>query len=89
VKEKSENRRVIIGGLMVGLGGLEPPTSPFRVAWLGFTTTCKTAGTAKLRGSHIRRSFLWVGKSPRTPNNRTFISQNLFLDSFRIGHSLN
>jgi hypothetical protein len=28
VKEKSENRRVIIGDLMVGLGGLEPPTSP-------------------------------------------------------------
>ena len=27
-KGKSENSRVIIGDLMVGLGGLEPPTSP-------------------------------------------------------------
>jgi len=27
-KGKSENRRVIIDDLMVGLGGLEPPTSP-------------------------------------------------------------
>jgi hypothetical protein len=32
-----------------------------RLAWLGFTTTYKTAGTAKLRGSHTRRRFLWVG----------------------------
>src|SRR5258708_15028505 len=44
---------------------------PDRVAWLGFTTTYKTAGTAKLRGSHIRRRplwvGLWVGKSPQTP----------------------
>src|SRR6266851_9967959 len=51
-----------------------------RVAWLGFTTYT-TAGTAKLRGSHIRRrplwAGLWVGKSPQTPNNPTFISQNL------------
>jgi hypothetical protein len=29
--EKSENRRVLIGDLMVGLGGLEPPTSPLSV----------------------------------------------------------
>jgi hypothetical protein len=28
VKGKSENRHVSIGDLMVGLGGLEPPTSP-------------------------------------------------------------
>ncbi len=27
-KGKSENSRVFIGELMVGLGGLEPPTSP-------------------------------------------------------------
>src|SRR6266404_8307905 len=50
-----------------------------RLAWLGFTTTYKTAGTAKLRGSHIRRRFLWVGlwvgKSPRTAKRPpTFIS---------------
>jgi hypothetical protein len=47
-----------------------------RVAWLGFTTTYKTAGTAKLRGSHIRRKFLWaglwVGKSPQTPKQPHF-----------------
>jgi len=40
-----------------------------RVAWLGFTTTCNNAGTAKLRGSYIRRRLLWVGlwvgRSPR------------------------
>ncbi len=29
--------------------------------FLGFTTTYKTAGTAKIRGRHIRHSFLWVG----------------------------
>jgi len=41
-----------------------------RVAWLGFTTTYKTAGTAKLRGSRTRHRVLWVGlwvgKSPGT-----------------------
>ena len=31
------------------------------VAWLGFTTTYKTAGTAKLRGSRTRHCILWVG----------------------------
>ena len=31
MKGKSENRCVIIGDLMVGLGGLEPPTSPLSV----------------------------------------------------------
>src|SRR5258708_3169770 len=61
---------------------------PDRVAWLSFTTTYKTAGTAKLRGSHIRRRFLWaglwVGKVHKLRNNPTFISQNHFLDSLRI-----
>src|SRR5713226_10088537 len=56
-----------------------------RVAWLGFTTTYKTAGTAKLRGSHIRRRFLWaglwVGKSPQTPKQPHI---HFFLDSFRV-----
>ena len=28
---------------------------------LGFSTTYKTAGTAKVRGSRIRHHFLWVG----------------------------
>ena len=30
---KSENTRVFIGELMVGLGGLEPPTSPLSGAF--------------------------------------------------------
>jgi len=30
-------------------------------AWIGFTTTYKTAGTAKVRGSRIRHRILWVG----------------------------
>jgi hypothetical protein len=34
VKEKSENRRVTIGDSMVGLGGLEPPTSPLSGAFM-------------------------------------------------------
>ena len=36
-------------------------SSYIRVAWLGFTTTYKTAGTAKLRGSRTRHHSLWVG----------------------------
>jgi hypothetical protein len=32
-----------------------------KVAFLGFTTTYKTAGTAKVRGSRIRHRILWVG----------------------------
>ena len=32
---------------MVGLGGLEPPTSPIIAALLGFTGTYKTAGLPK------------------------------------------
>jgi len=30
-------------------------------AWIGFTTTYKTAGTAKVRGSRARHRILWVG----------------------------
>ena len=45
-----------------------PERALIRVAWLGFTTTYKTAGTAKLRGSRARHRMLWVGlwvgKSP-------------------------
>ena len=47
-----------------------------RVAWLGFTTTYKTAGTAKLRGSRTRHLVLWVGKSPQTHEHPTLVSQN-------------
>ena len=32
-----------------------------KVTLLGFTTTYKTAGTAKVRGSHTRHRVLWVG----------------------------
>jgi hypothetical protein len=48
---------------MVRLGGLEPHTdlALIRVAWLGFTTTYKTAGTAKHRVSRTRHRILWVG----------------------------
>ena len=53
-----------------------------RVARLGFTTY-NTAGTAKLRGSHIRRRFLrarlWVGKSPQV--------LNLSLYTFRVDNA--
>ena len=57
-----------------------------RVAWLGFTTTCKTAGTAKLRGSHRGSCGLGCGleKVHKLRNNSTLISLNLFLDSFRV-----
>jgi hypothetical protein len=33
-KGKSENRRIFIGDLMVGLGGLEPPTAPLSGAFM-------------------------------------------------------
>jgi hypothetical protein len=60
----------------------------FRVAWLGFTTTYKTAGTAKLRGSHIRRRFCGLGcgleKSTNSETTPHFIFQNLFMDNFRV-----
>jgi hypothetical protein len=34
-KGKSENGRINTGGFMVGLGGLEPPTSPLSGAFYG------------------------------------------------------
>jgi len=50
-----------------------------RVAWLGFTTTYKTAGTAKLRGSHIRRRFCGLGcgleKVHKLRNNPTVVAE--------------
>ena len=49
------------------------------VAWLGFTITYETAGTAKLRGSRTRhRSLwvgLWVGKISRTPKQLSHSTQ--------------
>ncbi len=45
---------------MVGSWGLEPQTSTVSISFVGFTTTCKTAGTAKVRGSRTRHSKLWV-----------------------------
>jgi len=46
---------------MVGPNGLEPLTSTVSTAVLGFTTTYKTPGTAKVRGSRTRHRILWVG----------------------------
>jgi|SRR5580704_1777774 hypothetical protein len=51
--------------------------------------TYKTAGTAKLRGSHIRRRFLWVGlwvgklNELRSTPPHSF-PRTTFLDSFRV-----
>ena len=46
---------------MVGPWGLEPQTSArVKVPLMGFTTTYKTAGTAKVRGSSYKTYFLWV-----------------------------
>jgi hypothetical protein len=62
VKEKSENRRVIVGDLMVGLGGLEPPTSPLsgaRSSHLSYRPTrsnrldSETNSTMPFRGRSI------------------------------------
>src|SRR5882762_3931219 len=64
VREKgtSENRRVFIGDLNGGPAWTRTTDlALIRVAWLGFTTTYKTAGTAKLRGSRTRHRMLWVG----------------------------
>jgi hypothetical protein len=63
---------------MVGPWGLEPQTSTVSMPLIGFTTTYKTAGTAKVRGSSYKTYFLWVGKSRRTPESphvfpRTFL----------------
>ena len=43
------------------MGTRTPDLYRVKVAFLGFTTTYKTAGTAKVRGSRIRHRFLWVG----------------------------
>ena len=43
------------------VGTRTPDLYRVNAAILGFTTTYKTAGTAKVRGSRIRHRFLWVG----------------------------
>jgi len=59
---ESENRRVYIGDLNGGPGWTwTTDLALIRVARLGFTTTYKTAGTAKIRGSRTRHRMLWVG----------------------------
>jgi len=47
--------------LMVGPWGLEPQTSTVSMARIGITITYKTAGTAKVRGSHTRHTFCGLG----------------------------
>jgi predicted nuclease of predicted toxin-antitoxin system len=67
------------GGVIIIVPSVTPARQRelFRVAWLGFTTTYKTAGTAKLRGSRTRHRILWVGlwvgKSPQTLYSPTFV----------------
>jgi hypothetical protein len=56
-----------------------------KVPLIGFTTTYKTAGTAKVRGSSYKTYFLWVGlwvgKSRRTPEP-PHVFPRTCLDSF-------
>ena len=56
---------------MVGLGGLEPPTSPLS-GQLDLVLQQKTAGTAKIRGSRTRHRMLWVGKAREFCGNPHF-----------------
>ena len=44
------------------VGTRTPDLYRVKVAALGFTTTYKTAGTAKVRGSLARQIKLWVGQ---------------------------
>jgi len=71
---ESENRRVFTGDLNGGLGvDLKPPyLALIRVAWLGFTTTYKTAGTPNY-AEVIQERILWVGlwvRKSRTAKQR-------------------
>jgi hypothetical protein len=43
------------------VGTRTPDLYRVKVALIGFTTTYKTAGTAKVRGSSYKTYFLWVG----------------------------
>jgi hypothetical protein len=43
------------------VGTRTPDLYRVKVPLIGFTTTYKTAGTAKVRGSSYKTYFLWVG----------------------------
>jgi len=43
------------------VGTRTPDLYRAKVPLIGFTTTYKTAGTAKVRGSSYKTYFLWVG----------------------------
>jgi hypothetical protein len=55
--------------IMVGPCGLEPQTS-----------TVSTAGTAKVRGSHTRHTYLWVG---------LWVGKSLYIALERTSHNSN
>ena len=47
------------------VGTRTPDLYRVNLSRLGFSTTYKTAGTAKVRGSRTRHRFLWVGIFPK------------------------
>jgi hypothetical protein len=51
----------IIGKYGRPVGTRTPDLYRVKVTLKGFTTTYKTAGTAKVRGSSYKTYFLWVG----------------------------
>src|ERR1700675_1173435 len=74
---------------MAGTTRLELAT-PAVTAGIGFATTYKTAGTAKVRGSRARHCILWVGLwvenlFPRFPPRAVFIAPHqLGMHSLRL-----
>jgi len=66
------------------VGTRTPDLYRVNLSFIGFTTTYKTAGTAKVRGSSYKTYFLWVGlwvgKSRRTPEP-PHVFPRTFLDS--------
>ena len=62
---------------MVGPWGLEPQTSTVSMPLIGFTTTYKTAGTAKVRGSSYKTYFLGLGleKAGELQNRPTYFPE--------------
>jgi len=63
------------------VGTRTPDLYRVKVPLIGFTTTYKTAGTAKVRGSSYKTYFLWVGlwveKKPANSRTAPRISQNV------------
>jgi len=45
------------------VGTRTPDLYPVNLSFIGFTTTCNPAGTARVRGSRARQIKLWVGKN--------------------------